>query len=535
MDVGFIEAIIKVRKVHYNFISGEGCRMENRSKRFPGFRGTAFLWFACAIVLFMGVPIRAETHLDTLRRNFANLRIGQFMHFGMNTFNGTGNDATNEPLSMYKPTKINPAQWVSASKQAGFKYMVLTCKHQDGFCIWNTATTTYNCMNPGITDSARKDVVALFVKACLDSGMVPCLYLSVQDRSWKGGNLNLVTTDPLGNSLVTNARLPASYITYTFTQARELLANYGNIPFFITDGWAWSMGKTVMPYQAFRDTMYKYSPNTLFSDHEGLFYPWLEDIVYYENSKGVIPPVTNIYASWLSNKGGHGGYWFWVPADSGKPPAQTVSAICNNWVKPFDTVWCNTTPCIDPNDQGLMQPEYVAWLQQLGDSVGKYLKANRASLPPQPPHMEYVITPYSAAASSTASGSYPRLAIDGVSDGGFADYYTESIWTSGGAPSQYITVDLGAVDTGIDMCQQVPVQISRTDTTHRDSTGSITGYQISYSTDNVNFSPVTLDSGYNGTWAKKYRNESRQIPAGNCTIHAADRDRHLRQYQGGDQ
>ncbi len=467
-----------------------------------------------AIVLSRGLPTGAETHLDTLRRAFSDYRLGQFMHFGMNTFNGMGQDVANEPVTMYKPTKINPAQWVSASKAGGFKYMVLVCKHQDGFCNWATSTTTYNCTNSAINDSARKDVVALFVQACIDSGMVPCLYLSVQDRSWKGGNLNLVTTSPMENSTVTGSgvpgRLPASYVDYTFTQERELLEyglSYGSyIPLLITDGWAWSMGKTVIPYQNFRDTMYKYSPNTIFSDHEGLFFPWQEDIVYYENSKGVIPPVTNIYASWLSNKGGHGSYWFWVPSDSGKPPAVTVSSLCNNWVKPFDSVWCNTTPCIDPNDQGLMQPEYVTWLAQFGDTIatGKYLKASRKELPAQPPHMEYVITAISAAASSTGSNvkgtSYPDYAIDGVSDGGFADYYTESIWTSSSALPQYITVDLGAVYNGINMCQQVPVQISRTDTTKRDSLGSITGYTISYSNDDVTFTPVTLNSGYNGTW-----------------------------------
>src|SRR5271157_5748553 len=82
-------------------------------------------------LLCSGWSLFAETHLDTLRRNFADLRVGQFMHFGMNTFNGTGNDAPNEPVSMYNPTKINPAQWVSGAIQAKFKYMVLVAKHHD--------------------------------------------------------------------------------------------------------------------------------------------------------------------------------------------------------------------------------------------------------------------------------------------------------------------------------------------------------------------------------------------------------------------
>jgi alpha-L-fucosidase len=456
------------------------------------------------VLLCSGWSLFAETHIDTLRRNFSNLRVGMWSHFGMNTFNGSGEDVANEPLTMYKPTKINPAQWVSAAKQMGAQYYVLTAKHADGFCLWNTATTTYNCCNAGVTDSARKDVVALLVQACHDSGLVPVIYVSVQDRSWNGGALNVVSTDPLGRTGLTNGRLPAATLSYEFNQIKEVVSNYGDVPVVVTDGWAWSMGHTIVPYQAFRDTLYKYSPNTITIELDGLVFPWQGDLPIYENSKGVFPFANNTYASSIINKTGHGNYWFWVKADSGVAVAASTTTFLS-MVSRCDSVWCSTAPNVMPNDQGLIQPEYVTWCQQFGAAVASHEKANRPPLPTQPPSMERTITAVNAAASSTGTNvmgtGYPRYAIDGISDGGFADYYTETIWTSGGALPQNITVDLGAVYDSVDMCTCVPVQIARTDTTKRDSLGSITAYQISWSTDDTTFTAVTLTGASNGTWA----------------------------------
>ena len=465
------------------------------------------VWLAAYSSLFlMGIfgSLYAETHIDTLRRDFADLRVGMLSHFGMNTFNGTGNDVPNEPVSMYKPLKINPAQWVSVAKQMGAQYYCLTAKHHDGFCLWNTATTTYCCTNAGVPDSARKDVVGLLVKACHDSGLVPCIYVSIQDRSW-GANpsnaLYIVSTDPLGRTGLTNGRLPQASLDYAFNQIKEVVSNYGDVPVVVTDGWAWSMGHTIVPYQSFRDTIDKYSPNTLTCDLDGLLFPWQGDLPIYENSKGIFPNANNSCASWIINKTGHGSYWFWVAADSGKAVATSTTTFLS-MVGRCDSAFCSTAPNIMPNDQGLIQPEYVTWCQTFGAAVKSYEKANRARLPPQPPSMERALTAVSAVASTTASGSYPRYAIDGISDGGFSDHYTQTVWTSSGALPQSITVDLGMVYDSIDMCTYLPVQIARADASGRDSTGAITAYQLAWSTDNVTFTPVTFRNGSDGTWAR---------------------------------
>jgi len=95
--------------------------------------------------------------------------------------------------------------------------------------------------------------------------------------------------------------------------------------------------------------------------------------------------------------------------------------------------------------------------------------------------------------------------MDGVSDGGFSTYYTQSVWCSDSTKAlpQYVTVDLGKTYDSIGMCVYLPKQIARQETP-KDSNGTVTGYQILYSTDNVTFTQVSLntaDSSSKGTWA----------------------------------
>lgn len=463
-------------------------------------RLTASIALFSVVLLTAAWSSFAETHLDTLRRNFSNFRLGQFLHYGMNTFsNDNGTDLTNQDPATYNPTSINPAQWVSAAKAGGLKFMVLVCKHHDGFANWDTKTSnpgaTYNpygCMNSRVPAAARKDVAKLFVQACKDSGIVPGLYFSVQDRTY-AGVLHITNGDPMTASGVTNGRIPRAALNFNFTQIKELLSNYGDIPFFVDDGWAWSEGHTVVPYQEFQDTLRKFGPNTLFAEHEGLFYPWHEDCIYYENSKGVLPPKDQKYASWLSNK--MGGAWYFLPSDAGKTP-MAISNFISTYMNVCDPVWCNVTPNLPPNRQGLIQPSYVAWLKNLGQG---WTPPARPQLPTQGPHMDYVITGIGATATSNSGNAH--MAMDGYSDGGFADHYTQTLWSSSGNLPQSVTVDLGAAYYNIEICDYLPKQIARQSASGYDSSAVITGYKIYYSMNNSTFTPVTLASGYTGTWA----------------------------------
>ncbi|MGA2555720.1 MAG: alpha-L-fucosidase [Verrucomicrobiota bacterium] len=156
------------------------------------------------------------------------LRFGMFIHWGPVSLTGreiSWSRGAPTPIEVYdnlykefNPANFNAGEWVGLAKAAGMKYIVLTTKHHDGFCLWDTKQTDYNIMQTPF----HRDVVKELAAACRKEGLAFGAYYSVCD--WHHPDFPL--TSPGGTIRREKSDLD-SYNRYLLAQISELITNYG--------------------------------------------------------------------------------------------------------------------------------------------------------------------------------------------------------------------------------------------------------------------------------------------------------------------
>ena len=136
--------------------------------------------------------------------------LAMFLHFGVNTFTDREWGDGKESPSIFSPGRLDAREWARTAKTAGFRALILTAKHHDGFCLWPSRTTKHSVASSPWR-AGGGDLVREFTSACRAEGLRAGLYLSPWDR-----NSPLYGDSPRYND---------QYID----QLRELLTNYGDI------------------------------------------------------------------------------------------------------------------------------------------------------------------------------------------------------------------------------------------------------------------------------------------------------------------
>lgn len=151
-------------------------------------------------------------------------RFGMFIHFGLYSLLGRHEWAMEQegiPVAEYQELakQFNPQPhaaraWAKLAKQAGMKYMVMTTKHHEGFCLFDTKLTQYCAPK----QACGRDLVAEYVEAARAEGMRLGFYYSLMD--WH---------HPDGARCQTDEGARRRFVDYIHGQVRELCSNYGKV------------------------------------------------------------------------------------------------------------------------------------------------------------------------------------------------------------------------------------------------------------------------------------------------------------------
>ncbi len=208
-----------------------------------------------------------------------------FLHFGMNTFTGQEwGDGTEDP-KCFNPEKLDCRQWVRVLKEAGFGTAILTAKHHDGFCLWQSAYTEHSVKNSPFKNG-QGDIVREFTDACREYGLKAGIYLSPWDRHEKTWG-------------------KPEYNDYYVNQLTELLTRYGEI----WEVWWDGAGSTEAKYDWTRwaTTVRRLQPNA---------------VIF--GSLGATPFVD---VRWVGNERGFAGKPCWATIDASSLEKETVSEL----------------------------------------------------------------------------------------------------------------------------------------------------------------------------------------------------------------
>jgi alpha-L-fucosidase len=208
-------------------------------KKAPKLLILALVLSAVAQVATAQPPKETDAQKAQRMKWWTDARFGMFIHWGLYALPARHewvknrermtNEQYQKYFELFNPDLYNPKEWAKMAKAAGMKYAVLTAKHHEGFCLWDSKYTDYKATNTPY----GKDLIREYVEAFRSEGLKVGFYYSLID--WHHPDYTIDRVHPQRpDSDADYARLNAGkdmakYREYIKNQVRELLTNYGEI------------------------------------------------------------------------------------------------------------------------------------------------------------------------------------------------------------------------------------------------------------------------------------------------------------------
>ncbi len=414
-----------------------------------------------SLVSFSALGQHRPKRIEVLKREFIELRFGMFICYNIMTYGAKWSEP-NYPIDSFNPQQLDCDQWADAAVSAGMKFGLLTTKHHEGFCLWDSQYTEYDVA----ATPYQKDIVRQYVDAFRKKGLRIGLYYSIWD-----------STNGVDKGCITDGKMDL-----VKGQITELLSNYGQIDYFVIDGWFWRMGHHEVAYHEIRALIKQLQPDCLISEHTHIHAPYHLDIPYFEGPFGAFPQETNTLASAIGHCSVKGNGWFWgEKTPNGMKKNDGVDVIVDK-LKKCESRYCNFMLNCMPNRQGLLDPLYMDLLKEIGEKWKADPK--RPPLPPQGPLIaESVPIKTVTATSGNPTNLYDATKIPGD------NYYH---WQSDSSFPQEIVIDLGKIQKDIDVLTIVQNHQCRPGPEKALPEGNMTQGRLFVSKDNINYEEVAF-------------------------------------------
>ncbi len=306
------------------------------------------------------------------------MEMNMFCHFGPNTFSGEEWGSGKEDVGLFAPTQLDCNQWVKIAEEAGFKGIILTAKHHDGFSLWPNPETVHSVAQSKWRDG-KGDVLKEFSEACSKSPVKFGIYISPWDRNHP------------------------TYGTPEYNQVFKktldhALTNYGEVFEQWFDG-ACGEGpngkKQVYDWDLFNSTVYKHQSNAIIFSDRGPGCRWVGNengfagrtswspLDITKLKKGQSPDLTS------ANEGNKGGN-IWVPSESDvsirkgwfwrKSEDSTVKSLEHLLEIYYKSVGRNSLLLLNvpPDNRGLLPAVDSARLMEFRHALDKIFAVNYA-------------------------------------------------------------------------------------------------------------------------------------------------------------